>query len=244
MTATETRKRQPGRRSSDACEQQWEPVDRDQLIMDHLSYVNHILGKLLCQLPRGVDAQNLESAGILGLIEAASQFDPSRQVEFRTFSYQRIRGAILDELRRNCPLSQQMLQRIAHLRTVRQQFQGSYSLEQLAEAAGYSVEEVTKCIQAVKLTKPDGWNDSLRCRGHIGDNDHHTRLEREEMQQVLADGIETLPEQMRVAVALHYNEGLKLKEVGHVLNLSESRVSRILDAAREKLQDYVKTRGY
>ena len=59
--------------------------DRDQLILDNLGYVKHILGKLLHQLPLGVDAENLEAAGILGLIEAASQYDPSRNVEFRTF---------------------------------------------------------------------------------------------------------------------------------------------------------------
>lgn len=217
---------------------------RDQLIMDHLSYVGHILGKLLNQLPPGVDAQNLESAGILGLIEAAEQFDPSRRVEFKTFSYQRIRGAILDELRRNCPLSQQMLQKIAHLRQVRGDLQESASVEQLADASGYSVEEVTQCMQAARLTRPETWNDAVRIRGHIGDNDQDSRLEREEMQKVLADGIEQLPERMRIAIALHYNEGLKLKEVGEVLNLSESRVSRILDAARTRLQEYARTQGY
>ena len=61
---------------------------------------------------------------------------------------------------------------------------------------------------------------------------------------ILADGIEALPEQMRIAVALHYNEGLKLKEVGEGLGLSESRVSRILDAARHRLRDYAQQRGY
>ena len=64
------------------------------------------------------------------------------------------------------------------------------------------------------------------------------------MVSILADGIEALPEQMRIAVALHYNEGLKLKEVGEVLGLSESRVSRILDAARNRLRDYAHQRGY
>lgn len=217
---------------------------RDQLILDHLSFVQHILGKLLSQLPRGVDAQNLESAGVLGLIEAASQFDPDRKVEFRTFSYQRIRGAILDELRRTCPLSQQMLQKIAHLRDVRSRLQENVSVEQLAEASGYSTAEVTRCIQAARLTQPKSFCESVRVRGHIGDNDATPRLEHEEMKQVLADGIEELPDKMRIAVALHYNEGLKLKEVGEVLGLSESRVSRILDAARSQLQEYAKSRGY
>ena len=217
---------------------------RDELILDHLGYVSHILTKLLHQLPPGVDAQNLESAGILGLIEAAEQFDPSRKVEFRTFSYQRIRGAILDELRRNCPLSQQMLQKIAHLRHVRSTFQDVVSIETLAEAAGYTVAEVTRCMQAARLTRPESLCESVRVRGHIGDNDQKSRIEREEMEQVLADGIEQLPDKMRLAIGMHYNDGLKLKEVGEILGLSESRVSRILDAARTKLQDYARSRGF
>lgn len=247
MSATLTKKRSVGskrRVSATSTPAESQKSDRDQLIMDHLGYVNHILGKLLNQLPPGVDAQNLESAGILGLIEAAEQFDPDRKVEFRTFSYQRIRGAILDELRRNCPLSQQMLQKIAFLRQVRSRFQSSVSVEELAEAAGYTVAEVNRCRQAARLTRPESWSDSVRIRGHIGDNDSDSRMEQEEKQKVLADGIERLPEKMRIAVALHYNEGLKLKEVGQVLDLSESRVSRILDAARQKLQEYVQTQGY
>jgi RNA polymerase sigma factor for flagellar operon FliA len=191
-----------------------------------------------------VDSENLESAGVLGLIESASQYDPGRNVEFRTFSYQRIRGAILDELRRNCPLSQQLLQKIATLRQARSRFDRTASVEDLACAAEMSVPEVTQCLQAARLTRPETWNDSVRVRGHIGDNGEPTSLEQEEMQQVLADGIESLPEKMRIAVALHYNEGLKLKEVGEVLGLSESRVSRILDAARSRLQEFASQCGY
>ena len=107
-----------------------------------------------------------------------------------------------------------------------------------------TVDEVTQCLRGEKLTRPERWNDSFRARGHVGDNDDITSMERQEMQEVLADGIETLPERMRIAIALHYNEGLKLREVGEVLGLSESRVSRVLDSAREKLQDYARTRGY
>ena len=234
----------PAKRLSQNLRPEQSEFDRDQMILDHLGYVQNILTRILNQLPSGVDAGNLESAGVLGLIEAANQFDPGRNVEFRTFSYQRIRGAILDELRRTCPLSQQMLQKIAHLRKVKSELQGHVTMEQVADTAGMSTEEVNRCIQAARLTQPKCFNDSVRVRGHIGDSDRQTRLEREEQESVLADGIEQLPEKMRIAIGLHYNEGLKLKDVSQVLGLSESRVSRILDAARKKLQDYVQTRGY
>ena len=242
--ALTTKKRPAGKTRNTNRAQGHRPKSRDELVLSHLGYVKHILGKLLNQLPPGVDAENLESAGVLGLIEAASQFEANRNVEFRTFSYQRIRGAILDELRRNCPLSQQMLQKIAYLRQIRSGLQGSVTIEELAFAAEMPVADVAQCLQSSRLTQPETWCDSVRVRGHIGDNENATSVEQAEMRSVLADGIEALPSQMRIAVALHYNEGLKLKEVGQVLGLSESRVSRILDAARTRLRDHAKQSGY
>jgi RNA polymerase sigma factor for flagellar operon FliA len=195
-------------------------------------------------MPRGVDTENLESAGVLGLIEASGQFDPSRNVEFKTFAYQRIRGAILDELRRNCPLSQQMLQKIALLREAREQIQGPMTLEHLARVADMPVDDVARCLQAARLTRPETWNETVQTRKDVWQDESDHPLERQEMKHVLADGIEQLPETMRIAITLHYTEDLKLKEIGNVLGLSESRVSRIVNAAKERLRDYVKTRGF
>ena len=86
---------------------------RDQLILAHLPMVKHVIGRLVGRLPSGIDAENLESAGILGLVEAANRFDPERGVKFETYVYMRIRGAVVDELRRNSCLSQLMLEQVA-----------------------------------------------------------------------------------------------------------------------------------
>ena len=137
-----------------------------------------------------------------------------------------------------------MLQKVSSLRQIRLELQDNATVEEIADAAGMPVGEVARCLGAERLTRPEGWNDSFRVRGHVGDNDDVSELEQSEMRQVLADGIETLPDKMRIALALHYNEGLKLKEVGEVLGLSESRVSRILDSAREKLREYSRHCGY
>ena len=77
---------------------------RDDLILSHLPLVKHVIGRLVGELPPGVDVENLESAGVLGLVEAAGKFDPTRNAQFKTYAYLRIRGAIYDELRRNSPL--------------------------------------------------------------------------------------------------------------------------------------------
>jgi len=213
----------------------------DDLILDNLGYVRHILNRLLAQLPPAVDAENLESAGVVGLIEAARQFDSGRDVEFRTFAYQRIRGAILEELRRNCPLSQQMLQKIARLRKVREQQDAAITVEELASVSEMSVDEVTECIAASRLTRPESWSESLH-GGNAARSDECNITEDQEMRDVLADGIESLPNTMRIAISLHYLEGLKLREVGTVLGLSESRVCRIVNNARERLREFARQR--
>src|SRR5262245_16577406 len=93
-------------------------AQREELILAHLSLVRHILGRLTAKLPPRVDLDNLEAAGILGLVEAANRFEPERGVAFKTFAYTRIRGAIYDELRRNSPFPQDLLERIAIVRRI------------------------------------------------------------------------------------------------------------------------------
>src|SRR4051794_2131254 len=86
---------------------------RDELIVSHLPLVKHVIGRVIGDVPPGVDVENLESAGVLGLVEAAARFDPSRNANFKTFAYLRIRGAIVDEMRRNSPLPQHVHARLS-----------------------------------------------------------------------------------------------------------------------------------
>src|SRR6185369_4427005 len=98
-----------------------------------LSLVRHILGRLAAKLPYGVDLENLEAAGTLGLVEAANRFEPERGIHFKTFAYTRIRGAIYDELRRNCPLPQELLERVAQVRQALQSLAPPIRVEALAQ---------------------------------------------------------------------------------------------------------------
>jgi RNA polymerase sigma factor FliA len=215
---------------------------RDQLIIDHLPYVRHILGRMLTALPDYVDNDNLESAGTLGLVEAAGQFDPARGVAFTTFAFQRIRGAILDELRRNCPVPQQMLQQWAFIREKSQGLQLPLTSESLASATGLTVAEVEHCLAAMRLTRPESWTDELGSIPNPTDRDGlaEERVLRREQREILADAIEELPRKMRIAVTLYYMEELRMKEIGEVMNISESRVSRLIAAAELQLKTIVR----
>lgn len=207
---------------------------RDQLILQHLSLVRHVIGRLRAHLPPGLDVENLQSAATLGLVEAANKFDPSRGVDFKTYAYTRVRGAALDELRRNCPLPQEMVQRVALVRKAYQGLRPPVSVEQLAEATGLKIDEVVDCLAAMRMTRMASW-DPGRQTALTRLDDAHARpsspLELAEQKQELTEAIARLPERERRVVTLYYMESLRLKEIGQVLHLSESRVSRLLNSA-------------
>ncbi|QDT56220.1 RNA polymerase sigma factor FliA [Caulifigura coniformis] len=215
---------------------------RDQLIVDHLEFVRHVLGRIVSGLPKGIDCENLEAAGVLGLVEAAGQFDAARGVAFKTYSFPRIRGAILDELRRNCPLPQQMLQRWS---VIRRAAGGTTSLpdsEILAQRTGLSIDEIDECMEAIRLTRPESWREEMSSGGVYHRVDPAEGIEKADQSRLLADAIEQLPRTDRLVVSMYHLDDMRLKEIGEVLNLSESRVSRILSRAEQRLRDSMRRR--
>jgi RNA polymerase sigma factor for flagellar operon FliA len=207
---------------------------RDTLILEHMWLVRHVVGRLRGRLPQGVDVENLEAAGVLGLVEAAQKYDAERGVRFDTYAYGRVRGAILDELRRNCPLPQHVLERVARLRQAMRTLHSGASIESLAAEAGLSLDEATDCLTAMRLTRTLSLD---RNDAALGDEamDVGSAPEREvveaERKRMLAEAIERLPERERLVLTLYYMEELRLREIAEVLGLSESRVSRLLSAA-------------
>lgn len=219
-------------------------ISRDELIVGHMWLVRHIAGKMAVQLPSEVDADNLESAGMLGLVEAAERFDPTRGVDFKAYAGLRIRGSIIDELRRNCPLPQEMLQKVQLVSKAQQVCTPPITAEKLAAETGLTEDEVLDCLAAQPLTQVrsldqvgDGW-----FRNGTTNESPDEGLHLEDQRRLLADSIEALPERERLVVTLYYQQNLRLKEIGQVLNLSESRVSRLLSGAQLQMREFVKSR--
>jgi RNA polymerase sigma factor for flagellar operon FliA len=218
---------------------------RDELVLSHLPLVRHVLGKLAAQFPPGTDTENLESAGVLGLVEAAAHFDPERNAQFKTYAYIRIRGAILDELRRNCPLPQQVLEAVARVQRAYNRLPLPVTVEALAAATGMGADEVADCLAAIRLTRTVSWEldrEPLRTRLDGGPERPEAALERAELRQRVAAAIEALPPRERLVVTLYYREDLRLREISSVMGLSESRVSRLLNAALFALGEYFRAR--
>jgi RNA polymerase sigma factor FliA len=223
-------------------------VKRDELILAHLPLVRHLIGKLTAQLPSHIDVENLESAGVLGLVEAASHFDPARGVQFKTFAYARVRGAILDELRRNSSLPQQVIQRLAKVRQAYEDLNAPVTVEGLASAAGLTVDEVADTLAVNRMSRLVSLHRSteptITTRLDEREAAPDAQAERSEQAALLTDGMASLPERERLVLTLYYMEDLRLKEIAKSLNLSESRVSRVLNAALFHLGEFMRSKGW
>ena len=216
---------------------------RDKLIIEFLSLVKYVVGKIMVYLPPFVDKDDLIEYGILGLIEAAEKYDSKKETKFGTYAISRIRGAILDYLR-----SQDWLPR--SVRDKATMVRDTYiSLEQKLNRPPRSDE-----IAAVLKINPAEW-DKLLAEISFGtflsleeynqkseDNSREDRnqqikdtkfndplndLETQEEKTLLANAISGLPKRERLVITMYYYEDLMLKEISQLIGISESRVSQL-----------------
>lgn len=215
---------------------------RDQLILDNLDYVRKILSTITVGLPSHYDKENLEQAGIVALVETANSFDVSRGVTFRTYCFPRIRGAIVDEMRKNSPLPQKMLEHIKQVKLAYENLKPPVTPEALAEETGLGIEKILQVLEAMRFSKPQNWND-LYCNIHsgwrTGEDQPEREIEKQELKTLMANCIQRLPERERLVLVMYFTEDLTLAEIGAVIEISESRVSRILAAAKFRLKELV-----
>ncbi|MEZ5979732.1 MAG: FliA/WhiG family RNA polymerase sigma factor [Planctomycetota bacterium] len=218
--------------------------ERERLILEHVPLLHHIVGRMALDLPSRVDRDDLVGYGMLGLIGAADAFDPSRGLQFSTFAFPRIRGAILDELRRQDFLPRGRRERVRDLdRVVRELEQDGGappSPEQIAEALGTTLDEVDEILASARsaavASLDEGPSEQLamlvrdpRCEDPMGS------VEWEETKELLVEAIASLPEVEKNVITLYYAEGLLLREIGELLEVTESRVSQLHSRALYRL---------
>ena len=226
-------------------------VDRDKLILDHVPLLKHIVGRMAVDLPASVERDDLYGYGMLGLIQAADSWEPGRGLKFSTYAFPKIRGAILDELRRADFLPRGRRERVRELeRTVSELEQRDGVVpepEEIAAAMGISPEEVDAILLSAKsagvTSLDDGSGSELL--GLLGDprcDDPAGSAEYAEMKALLVEAIAGLPEQDKTVITLYYGEELYLREIAEVLEVTESRVSQIHTRALYRLNCFLSTR--
>ncbi len=218
----------------------------DQRVMQHAPLVKRIAYHLLSKLPDSVQVDDLIQAGMLGLLEAIKNYDASQGASFDTYAGIRIRGSMLDEVRRSdwTPRSVHKKSRMVSdaIRAIENKTGREARDVDVAKYLGISIDEYNHILQ-----------DSSSCRvfsveelAQDGDRYLDETLDHEEgpvdglsragFQQALADAIMALPERERLVISLYYDEELNLREIGEVLNISESRVSQISSQAVLRLR--------
>ena len=232
---------------------------RNKLIHKYLPFVKVIAGRISMGIPDSMELDDLVSAGIVGLIEAIDRYDPGRKVKFETFAYTRIRGAIVDELRRYdwFPRSVRAINREleATIEYLEGKLQRYPTDEEIAEQLGISLDEYYQMVKKVNASY------ILSLDGEIEQSDGESALlidivvdesspsaeeeiTRNNVYLILRNLVDNLPEKEKLILALYYYEGLTLKEIGAVLDISESRVSQIhgkvIAYLRGKVKRYLK----
>jgi RNA polymerase sigma factor for flagellar operon FliA len=219
-----------------------DPTAREGLILHYSALVKFVAGRLKAGLPRSVDPQDLVSYGTFGLIDAIDKFEPERGYKFETYAVNRIKGAILDELRaldwvpRSVRARAREIQR--SLGELEHRLQRNPSDEELADYMGVPVETLqdrlgeisTLGIMALDDLLNPGERDSATMGDLLADPaaaDPSGSFEREETRYLLVDAINRLSDRERLVVTLYYYEGLTLAEIGKVLTVTESRVCQI-----------------
>ncbi|TAN70664.1 MAG: RNA polymerase sigma factor FliA [Methylobacter sp.] len=225
----------------------------DERVMQHAPLVKRIAYHLLSRLPDSVQVDDLIQAGMLGLLEAIKNYDASQGASFDTYAGIRIRGAMLDEVRRSdwTPRSVHKKSRMVSdaIRIIENQTGREARDVDVAEYLGITIDEYNHILQdssscrvfSVEELSEDG--DQYLDEASNQQEEPADGLSREGFQQALANAIMSLPERERLVISLYYNEELNLREIGEILNVSESRVSQISTQAvlrlRSRLSEWI-----
>jgi RNA polymerase sigma factor for flagellar operon FliA len=216
---------------------------REELIVKYAYLVKYIAGRMAMRVPPSVSFDELVSAGTMGLIHAVDRFDPEKQTDIRTFAEYRIRGAILDELRSMDWYSRSMRKRIqdveAAIRTVETRKGSPAEDEEVATELGLSLEEyhsILSNIHSVSLLNLDDFirseeNEVMGRRSFqekiVSEDDPAENVSKIELKRVLSQAIRNLSEKEQTVISLYYFDDLTLKEIGQVMELTESRICQI-----------------
>jgi RNA polymerase sigma factor for flagellar operon FliA len=228
--------------------------DPDKMIMEFLPMVGRIVDQVTTYIKPPLTKDDLVSAGSIGLVKAARDFDPTKNAEFKTYAYIRVKGAIIDELRSwsfaPANLSKQIRQAEEISRENIEKTGFIIDDEELAGKMDISVDKLYKIYENARsrhFMTIHGLNDDEPALGNVliahKTDTPQTAIEKRELAASLAECIKNLPEKQRQVIILYYQQELTMKEASLVLNVTESRVSQLHASAIFSLSSQLKEYG-
>ena len=226
-------------------------LDTQQSVVEHAQLVKRLAYQLAARLPSSVQVDDLIQAGMMGLLDALHGYDDNQGAQFETYATQRIRGAMLDELRDADWAPRSVRKQARDIENAIQQLQQSLgqapSEQQIADTMGVPLAEYQQMLAEAHGHQLVHYEDFENEDGEtIGFNLTDTRptplqvLHDEAMRDTLVKGISELPEREKMVMAMYYQEDLNLKEIGAVLGVSESRVCQLHSQAILRLRGKMK----
>ncbi len=229
---------------------------REKLILEYAPLVKVVAGRLSMYLGYNVEYEDLVSSGVFGLIDAIDKFDIGKEVKFETYASLRIRGAILDQIRKMDWIPRTIRQRQRQIENAMKELEQSYGRpatdEELARHIGITDDELLEWQNQAKAENVISLNEYIEQGNDIsadkasGVGNAYDAPERVveigELKQVLGEALELLTEKEKKVILLYYYEELTLKEISQVLEVTESRVSQLHTKALQKMK--TKMGGY
>ncbi len=228
------------------------PQLRDMFIRQYMPLVKYVAGKIAVGMPGSVEFDDLVGFGQFGLLDAINKFDPEKNVKFKTYAVTRIRGAIFDELRQLDWVPRSVRQKSREIEDTIVRLEANLgrtaSDAEVASAMGLSEADFQQTVLKVSGTSILSLNDVW----YAGDDSDHMSIgdsieapsslnpdvivEREEIRRVIIEAINELPEKEKMVLVLYYHEDMTFKEIGQVLEVSESRISQLHTKANLRLR--------
>ncbi len=228
-----------------------DPKVKDEIVVEYAPLIKFIAQKIASRLPANIELDDLISCGVIGLMDAISKFDPTRDNKFKTYAEFRIRGAMLDELRSQDWVPRSIREKAKTIERAQTKLESELGRpatnDELAEEIGVTKEEYydmlnkSKSVSVLNIDDATTFNKNDRKRfaslmEKSSSANPFTAVNFKKSRNRIKEGIKQLPEKHRLVLSLYYYEDLNLKEIGQVLDVTESRVSQLHTQAVLKLK--------
>lgn len=232
----------------EAYEKSKSPQLRENIILEYVPLVKIVAGRLNMYLGYAVEYDDLVGYGIFGLIDAIDKFDSAKEVKFETYASLRIRGAILDQIRKMDWIPRSLRQKQKKIDVATSKLENELGRNatdtEIAKELGISEEEylnwqgqtnVSNVISLDEFIETNGDKESESMKASSYDQPEQV-LEKQELKRLIAESLDTLTERERMVILLYYYDDLTLKEISNILDVSESRISQLHTKALGKMK--------
>lgn len=233
-------------------------IQKEQIVEKYIPLVKYLASRVSFGKTKYLEYEDLVGYGIIGLLDAINRYDPSKGMKFSSYATLRIKGAMIDEIRKNRPISKGAMDKLVKYNEAIEKLQNTLmrepSLEEIACDMNLTIEDVSHIenyINYMSVTSLEAIiysdDDDLTIMETLEDKDTispEESLENKERLEILEKAINQLKEKDKLVLNLYYHEKLTLKEIGEVLEVSESRVSQLHSRAIRNLRAIMQKINY